>query len=142
MKARAKIEQLENGQKKFKLLSPEWFNNIVIQKCRPGNYLVILEELKENRSLSQNALYWVYLSVISEETGNYPEDLHDFFKIRFLPKKIVKIKGRKHQYDLEKTKSTTELDKNEFSEYMKKIESMTEIPIPDSEKWLYGEKDQ
>lgn len=121
-------------------IAPKFFE-MSIQKLKEGNYISSLESTKPKRSMSQNALYWLYLEIISNETGNYPEDLHEFFKRKFLPRKIVKIQGKNKTFDLEKIKSTTKLDKTEFGEYLKKIESLTGVPIPDTEKWLFGEKE-
>jgi hypothetical protein len=89
-----------------------------------------LEIPKPVRSLSQNALYWVYLKKISLETGTDSEDLHDFFKIKFLPKRIAKIKGKTTEHTVETVTSTTKLSKADFSEYMNKIERLTEVMIP------------
>jgi hypothetical protein len=93
---------------------------------------VEIEILEGHRSLSQNALYWVYLEVICEETGNESaEDLHEYFKQKLLPRRIAKIKGRSGEYDVEKITSTTSLTKSQFSEYMEKIERLTGVAIPD-----------
>ncbi|MDZ4785413.1 MAG: hypothetical protein SGJ02_04985 [bacterium] len=89
-----------------------------------------LTPLENKRTLTQNAFYWVYLTVIARETGNDADDLHAYFRANLLPRKIVKIKGRKGVYDFEKSQSTTELSKAEFGEYMEKICVATEVPIP------------
>lgn len=95
--------------------------------------VLYIEKPELKRSLRQNAFYWFYLSIIAGETGNDPEDLHEFLKTKLLPKKIIKIKGRKGVYDVVKYKSTTELSKLEFGEYMERICVLTEVPIPDPE---------
>ena len=100
-----------------------------------GKY-VRIEKPKVVRSLKQNALYWLFLELIERETGNEAQDLHAFFSKRLLPTKIVKIHGKKGEHDFERVKSTTELSKNEFNEYMDKISVMTEIAIPDTKSWL------
>lgn len=92
---------------------------------------VRIEREEPKRTLSQNAYYWIYLEVISRETGNSPEDLHEFFKARFLPKKIIKIKGKKNTHEFTRTISTAKLNKLDFGEYLDKICSETEIPLPD-----------
>lgn len=93
-----------------------------------------LETNKPIRSLSQNALYWVYLKKISLETGSEDEDLHEFFKSKFLPKRLIKIKGKSTEHEVESVGSTTKLTKAEFSEYMEKIARLTEVPIPSKEE--------
>lgn len=84
-------------------------------------------ELVENkRSLSQNALYHLYLSVIERETGNNSHDLHEYFKRVLLPPRLIKVMGK----ELKIPASTTQLTKTEFGEYMEKICAETSVPIP------------
>ena len=93
-----------------------------------------LETPKAIRSLSQNALYWVYLAKVSQETGGEEEDLHEFFKLKFLPKKLVQFRGKNRFHKITTMGSTTKLNKIEFGEYMDKIERLTGIQIPSKEE--------
>ena len=94
---------------------------------------VLRIELPEpKRSLSQNALYWVYLTKIALETGDDTDDLHEVFKKMFLPRRIVRV--GKSKKDVSILGSTTKLKKHEFGEYMDKIERRTEILIPTKEE--------
>lgn len=104
------------------------------QFCKDNKW-VRIEKPKVLRTLSQNALYWVFLEQICYETGNEADDLHEFFKSRLLPKKLITIHGKKGDYDIERVKSTTELTKLEFGEYMDKISAMTGVAIPVTEAW-------
>ena len=90
-----------------------------------------IEPVKEYRSLPQNALYWLYLDIISMETGNDTSELHEFLKRKLLPMKKVRITGKKSVHEFERETSTTELSKGEFIDYMMKIEELVEISIPD-----------
>lgn len=84
-------------------------------------------ELVENkRSLSQNALYHLYLSVVERETGNNTGDLHEYFKRTLLPPRLIKVFGK----ELKIPATTTALTKSEFSEYMMKIEAETGVLVP------------
>jgi len=85
------------------------------------------------RSLSQNALYWSWLKKIELETGNDSEDMHIFFRSTFLPKRLVKIKG-KSIHTVETLGSTTKLRKAEFSEYLDKCSLYVGIPLPTPEE--------
>lgn len=89
---------------------------------------------KPIRSLSQNALYWVYLAKIEHETGNTAEDMHEFCKEKFLPKKLITIKGKVQAHEVIKDGTTTGLNKADFGEYMRKIEVMTGILVPSKEE--------
>jgi hypothetical protein len=55
---------------------------------------VIVEKWKDQRTLSQNRYYWgVVLKIISDDTGHEPEELHEFFKKKFIPAKDITVKG-------------------------------------------------
>jgi hypothetical protein len=99
-----------------------------------------LELPKKQRTVSQNKFYWLYLGIIEQETGNGANDLHDFFKMKLLPKETVTLKGKK-AHVFERTKSTTKLNKQEMSEYMEKICAMTGVPIPDPQEAGYFRPD-
>jgi hypothetical protein len=89
-----------------------------------GPHEVIIRPHKSKRSLSQNALYWVRLDVIrlhiADSTGQIysAEDIHEFFKGRFLPTKVVTVGGQA----LKIRQTTTKMDTAEFAEYMDNIE--------------------
>jgi len=85
-------------------------------------------ELEETtRTLAQNSYYWLYLSVISAETGDDAEALHEHFKRRFCPRKTVRFHGK----DYTLAKSTTSLAKWEFTEYLDRICTESGVPLPD-----------
>lgn len=103
-------------------------------KANEGKWLRI-DKPKVVRTLSQNSFYHIYLDMISRETGNDADDLHEFFKGKLLPRKLVTIKGRKTAHSYDKITSTTKLTKLEMSEYMDRISALTGIPIPDVALW-------
>lgn len=77
------------------------------------------------RSLAQNSYYrGVVLALIEEDTGTEKEDLHYYFKHRFI--------------DWEEFPSSRELSKDEFSAYVEKIRDFAaaelNIIIPDAQK--------
>jgi hypothetical protein len=74
------------------------------------------------RTLPQNSLYWSYLTFLwndCELKDEYStvDDLHEMFKATFLSKRI--FHGEK---EFIKVGSTTRLDKQGFSEYLKQID--------------------
>ena len=91
-----------------------------------------IEPLTRTRSLSQNNLYWMYLEIIERETGNNANDLHEYFRRVLLSPKTLKVMGK----EIKIARSTTELKKHEFSDYMDKINALVNIPIPDTESYL------
>src|SRR4030042_2244567 len=86
-----------------------------------------LEMVENKRSLSQNALYHLFLSVIERETGNNANDLHELFKRTLLPPRLIKVMGK----ELKIPSSTTTLTKSEFGDYLTRIEAETNVPIPE-----------
>ncbi len=91
-----------------------------------------IEQEKNTRTLSQNALYWKFLNIIEMETGQGSDDMHEYFRRKLLPPKFIKVNGE----EIKIPRSTTELKKHEFGEYMEKISAMVEVPIPDTESYL------
>ncbi|MFM2394179.1 MAG: hypothetical protein RLZZ546_2161 [Bacteroidota bacterium] len=115
--------------KEGKLSSGTEFNkNRLIEELRQNEGKQYrLEKIKAKRSMLQNNLYWHYLGVIEQETGNESTDLHSYFRDKFIPPKFVRIKGKEHRV----SGSTTRLNKVQFGEYMEKICAETGVPIPD-----------
>lgn len=100
------------------------------------NYLATLEDkevevkpYKKTRTNQQNRLYWLYLKLISKDTGDIPENLHAYFRRVLLKPKTVSVLNK----TIKVPQSTTKLNKTEFSEYMAKIEQLTEIQVPNIE---------
>lgn len=75
---------------------------------------------------NMNGYYWLYLTLLENETGNSGNDLHEFFKEKFLLPRTVKLFG--HATQLSPT--TTELTSGEMWNYMLKIEELSGVPIP------------
>lgn len=93
-----------------------------------------IEKPISKRSGQQNRFYWLYLELISRETGDDAVSLHEYFKHNLLKPVIKTIKGKSgKEIVFETDRSTTELSKIEMGEYMDRISALTEIPIPDPE---------
>jgi hypothetical protein len=117
----------ENGVKKMKTTTPTLLQRIIDSFKVGAKILIRVEEEKTVRSLRQNRFYWHYLQVIAEETGNLSDDLHEYFKRKFLPPRYIKVLND----EIKIPASTTGLSKAEFIEYMDKICALTNVPIPD-----------
>ena len=84
-----------------------------------------LKEYKQTRTQLQNNLYWGYLLLITkafEDKGIFitSEDLHEWLR-----EKLIKWKYKRNVFTWKRKlhrKSTTELNKQEFSEYLKDID--------------------
>lgn len=79
----------------------------------------------------------MYLELIEKETGNGANDLHEYFKRALLAPKWLTVLGK----EIKVPKSTTELTKVEFGDYMDKIAALSGVAIPDFKRykeWLEG----
>jgi len=99
-------------------------------------FTVEITEKKVIRSIPQNRLYWLWLTCIAYETGNNRDDLHEFFKRKFLTPETVEIFGVKQDRF-----STRELNKEQFKYYLDHIqrfaatELIISLPDPESQYW-------
>jgi len=95
-----------------------------------------IESKTPSRTSRQNRFYWVFLEKIAQTSGHSPKELHTTFKHAFLDKQQVKgIGNRKYQ----EAPSTTGLSKQEFSDYIKKIEMKTGISAPSRKRYGLGQ---
>ena len=85
---------------------------------------MICEVKKEtrNRSTVQNAYYWFLLTMLEQDTGNDKDDLHEYFKEKWLRDTYKQISVFPDSIgDLTYTKSTTKLSTLEMEDYLEKI---------------------
>ena len=98
-------------------------------------YNLSLSVKRKIRSVSQNALYWLWLTCIEKETGNDKIDLHEYFKQEFLGH-ITKEVFNTEVYPL---RSTTGLNTKEFTDYLNKIQVFVAselgivLPLPEDQ---------
>ncbi len=88
------------------------------------------------RSTQANRYWWgVVLHLISEHTGDTPDDLHDYFKRRFLPKRLALAEGVTD--DGVVGGSTRKLTTKEFGEFIDQVKQFAseflDLYIPDPE---------
>lgn len=96
--------------------------------------VMILDQKKNHRSDNQNKLYWAYLGLIEEETGDFASDLHEYFKRALLPPTFIKVLGK----TVKIPRSTTDLTKGEMVEYLLKINALTGVAVPDPKDWDFA----
>lgn len=90
-----------------------------------GDVEIVVRKSRKIRSNQQNKLYWQYLNIISSDTGHMPEELHEYFKMKFNSAYI-----KFGQDEMKIGISTTNLDTKEFTDYLSKIYHLTGVPMP------------
>ena len=104
----------------------------ILKNYEGKEVMVSVEKWVDKRTIPQNKFYWLYLEIISNETGHDPNELHDFFKVRFLPPRFKNLFGQEAQLP----PTTTSLDKLDFTNYISRIEALTQIPSPNTEDYF------
>ena len=89
-----------------------------IQTFQTSSLTVTLEPKRRKRTSPQNALWWVYMTYLSEATGYTKDEIHEICKYQFLQSQKVDEKtGETFPY----LRSTTSLSKQEFSELLEQL---------------------
>lgn len=86
---------------------------------------ISIKKKRWTRSISQNSLYWLWLTCIEQETGNDRDDLHDYFKAKFLGFEDVKILDS----IVTRVVSTTQKDTLQFKNYLDKIQMFASVEL-------------
>lgn len=103
---------------------------------------VSIKKKRWKRSINQNNLYWLWLTCLEQETGNDKDDLHDYFRLKFLGAEQVNVLGE----TVIRIVSTTKSDTLEFKQYLDKIQLFAimelniTLPDPEDKYWsdFYG----
>ena len=95
-------------------------------------WAVTIEPYKERRSLSQNSLYWKWVGIMAQDTGNDPDTVHEALKQRFLVPVEVAFLGEKVQY-----RTTASLDIKAMGNYMDRVQALAvemgiRLPAPET----------
>jgi len=88
---------------------------------------VKISKIDRSRTILQNRFYWEFLNIISRETGDDPNSLHEYLKRKLLPPVFITVRGE----EIKIPASTTKLSKIEMGEYIDRISALVEIPVPD-----------
>lgn len=109
-----------------------------LKLCVNGSYEIRITKVSTKRTCPQNRLYRLWLACIADETGNDANDLHFFFKSKFLVVKMGEVFGEKFTKEL----TTTKLNTKEFTDYLEKINVFASdlgINLPDPEDMGFSE---
>lgn len=84
---------------------------------RNGTYTVKITRKTQPRTISQNALMWMWFKCMEDATGTPKNDFHDYYKAKFLGREIAV--GSKWVHVIG---STTELNSLQMTEYLNRIQ--------------------
>ena len=99
-------------------------------------FTVEITQRRRVRTVSQNRLERLWLACIADETGNDSNELHEYFKQKFLEVKEVQIFG-----EWNAIYSTRDLNTVQFKNFLDKIQifASTELaislPVPEDKRW-------
>lgn len=95
-----------------------------LQSLRDGVVEIQIERKRATRSQQANRFYWgVLVDLVASHTGYTPDEIHEIFKAKFLPKRLAVQDGNgeiKGEFVIGGT--TTKLTTGEFSDYCRAIE--------------------
>lgn len=117
----------ENGEVKL-----EKSFDFMCSQLRNGRYKVTIERYTEPRTISQNALMWLWFTCIEQETGTDKLDVHDYYCNLFLRRTAV-INGKETVI----AGSTSRLNTLQMTDFLNKVkaDAATELgislPLPD-----------
>lgn len=81
---------------------------------------IIVAPHRKKRTLSQLGLYWKWINEVAEmvarETGHDADEIHEFFKQKFLPPEVIEING-----EIIERRTTTNKSTVEMTAYMDRI---------------------
>lgn len=88
-------------------------------------YSIEIKVQREQRSLPQNKLYWLYLACLQDETGEHKDNLHEYFKSKFLGVDERECFGTRFY----RPNTTTKLDTLQFKNYLDRIQEFASVEL-------------
>lgn len=77
---------------------------------------IVIEPYRKKRTLNQNALYWKWVGIVADETGNANDDVHAAFKAKFITPRTITIGESEVSIS-----STTKYTTLEMKDFMDKV---------------------
>lgn len=104
--------------------------------------LIDVTKYKKNRTLAQNRLLWKWLDIISDNTGEDKEDLHDRLRQKLgLYRDEICMDKHGNNIVIRVLIETRRMDVKRFSEYLDHVQRLgvflgLQLPIPDDYKFI------
>lgn len=86
------------------------------------------------RTISQNRLYWLYVGIVADETGNDKDTIHQYCLQTFIGSNKHIVFGK----EVFTSPTTTELNTKQFTDYVEQVRAWAQtelginLPDPDS----------
>lgn len=93
--------------------------NLIVGLSPERAWRIEIAQHQHRRTVAQNKLLWAIYTEIARETGHDPEEIHEYAKAKFLPKRVVEFNGKEDVIP----GSTALLDRPAFSEYVERVAS-------------------
>lgn len=95
------------------------------------DWAISINPFTHKRSNNQNSIYWVWIRILSNHFGYSDMDFHEILKAEFIGVTEITFRGRQQFIP----KSSKELSKLEFADYMQKIYALginqgIQLPLP------------
>jgi hypothetical protein len=111
----------------------------LVKNLGDGSYELSLRKLRATRSIQANRYWWgVVVHLFSEHTGHTPEEIHEWAKAKFIPKRLALLNGNgdvQDEYVI--GGSTRKMKVDEFYEFVEHVRTFgneqlgLNIPPPD-----------
>jgi len=99
-----------------------WINDIdserVFGLLKNNEYLITIEDYKLKRSIAQNKLMWLWIELISKDSGESKKYIHKFINTDFIEQEFNEVMGKV----INTSKTTSELNTKEFSVMLNEFE--------------------
>ena len=92
--------------------------DFMCSQLRNGRYRLTIERYTEPRTVSQNALMWMWFTCIEQETGTDKQDVHDYYCDLFLRRTAVV-----HGKETVVSGSTSRLNTLQMTDFLNKVKA-------------------
>ncbi|WP_071146126.1 hypothetical protein [Bacteroides ihuae] len=93
-------------------------------QLRNGRYRLKIERYVEQRTISQNALMWLWFTCIERETGTDKQDVHDHYCMAFL-RRTALING----VEMTVCGSTSMLNTLQMTDFLEKVKADAAVEL-------------
>jgi len=101
-----------------------------------GTYKMEIKKVQSKRSLAQNDLYWMWLTIIANDIGYTKDEMHDVMRDMLLEPVVKEVMGRV----ISTLPSTTDMGVKDFCDYLNAIDIWAAgfgIILPQPEELYY-----